>query len=54
MYQHKDGSRETGQCLDHIAESFSSVTAIWFKLTKELERQNQEVIATVFYSVPQG
>ena len=28
MYQHKDGSRERGQCLDRIAESLNSVTTI--------------------------
>ena len=32
MYQHKDGSCERGQCLDCIAESLNSVTAIWFKV----------------------
>ena len=38
IYQHKDGSREGGQCLDRIAESVNSVTSIWFKADQRVLR----------------
>ena len=38
FYQHRDGSRERGQCLDRIAESLNDVTTIWFKVDQRALR----------------
>ena len=38
LYQHRDGSRERGQCLDRIAESLNDVTTIWFKVDQRALR----------------
>ena len=38
MYQHKDGSRKRGQCLDRIPESLNVVTTIWFKVNQKALR----------------
>ena len=32
LFQHKDGSRERGQCLDKIADCLNAVTTVWFKV----------------------
>ena len=38
MRQHKDGSRERGQCLHRIAESLNFVSTIWFKVDQRALR----------------
>ena len=38
MYQHKEDSRERGQCLDRTAESLNSVTTIWFNVDQRALR----------------
>ena len=44
MYQHKDDSRERGQCLDRIAESLNFVTVIWFKIDQRALRDKIKLL----------
>ena len=48
MYQHKDGSRERGQCLDRIAESLNSVTTIWFKVDQSALRDKTKKLLQLY------
>ena len=48
LFQHKEGSRERGLCLEGIAESLNIVETVWFKVDQRALRDKLKKLLQLF------
>ena len=48
LYQHKEGPRERGLCLDRIAESLNQIETLWFKVDQRALRDKLKKLLQFF------